>query len=181
MGPVLETAVDVAGAPFTDTTRWAATHRIHHATPDADLRPAIEYTDAVAWLEAYPEIAEQYAVPERVAGIDPAVESMSHQEVLAVGKLSKELVDGLYQPQETYSPDELAKIFYGTEPRYLYEDPHGNRDAVPSIDGYNASLDDIRYLLRDPHSPALHPDGMKGWAALNMAWVCGCGSTTNSA
>jgi hypothetical protein len=124
-----------------------ATHRIHHATPDADLRPAIEYTDAVAWLEAHPEIAaEQYAVPERIAGIDP-----------------------------------LAKILYGTEPRYLYEDPHGNRDAVPSIDGSNASLDDIRYLLRDPHSPALHPDGMKGWAALNMAWVCGCGSTTNSA
>jgi fatty-acid desaturase len=46
MGKTLEAAVDIAGAPFTDTTRWAATHRIHHATPDANLLPTIEYTDA---------------------------------------------------------------------------------------------------------------------------------------
>ncbi len=167
MKPGLEFAVDVAGAPFTDTTRWAAVHRIHHATPDANLLPAIEYADAIAWLNQHPEV-QGFTVPDTVRGIDPAAEVMTHDEVLAVGALGKELADGLYVPQQDYTPEELERILYGDAPRYLYEAPHADKKAVPNIDGFNASLYDIRYILRDPHSPALHPDGMRGIAIHNM-------------
>ena len=43
----VDVVVDVLGGPFTDTNRWAATHRTHHSTPDANLYPAVQLADLV--------------------------------------------------------------------------------------------------------------------------------------
>lgn len=168
LSPPLDLAVDIAGGAFTDTTRWAATHRIHHSTPDVNLVPSIEYADLIEWLDQNPEVAARYEIPDEVVGIDPAMEVMTHEEVMEVGQLGKDLVKGMYQTKPTYSAEEIEEILYGQAPRYLYESPKGGMDDIPEIDGYDASLQDIRYILRDPHSPALHPNGMRGIAVYNM-------------
>ena len=115
-----------------------------------------------------PRSCRAFPLPTEVAGIDPALEWMAHDEVVETGMLGKALVEGLYEPQAKYTDEELRRILYGSEPRYLYESPKGDGGNVPTIDGSHASLNDIRYLLRDPHSPVLHPDSMRGIAVYNI-------------
>lgn len=67
----------------------------------------------------HPEIGEQYPTLDLVYGIDPALESMTHHEVLEVGTLGKKLVEGLYEPQQDYTDKELQRILYDRAPRYM--------------------------------------------------------------
>lgn len=83
-----------------------------------------------------------------------------------LGDLARTLVDGRFKPQDHYSDDEIDRILFGSEARYLYEAPKGDKTAVRPVDD-EATLWDLRYLLRDSHSPALHPDGMRGIALHN--------------
>ena len=158
--------MDIAGGAFTDSNRWAAVHRIHHSTPDANLYPAVQFADMMTWLENHPEVRDGYRIPEAVRGLDPAVPEMSLQEAMTLGEKARQLVAGAYQPKADYTPEEIEQLLYASEPRYLYEAPKGDKNAVPMVD-VNATLWDLRYLLRDPHSPALHPDGMLGIAVNN--------------
>ncbi len=167
LSPAVDAGLDIAGGPFTDTTRWAATHRVHHHTPDTNLLPAIEYTDLMQWFMDNPDRQAGYDMPDTLAGIDPAMPTMRAEDVYEVGVLAKQLVEGKYAPAEDYTPEDIERILYGTDPRYYYERPTGDMKAVPTV-GENPSLHDIRYLLRDPHSPALHPDGLRGIAVYNM-------------
>lgn len=161
-------AMDVFGGPFTDTTRWAATHRIHHHTPDTNLVPWVKYADLQEWFAANPHVAARYDQPTLLSGMDPAMQWVTHDDAMEVGGLAKELLAGKYVPQQNYSDQEIRDILYGTEPRYYYEHPHGDMDAVPTIDGFHASIDDIRFIARDPHSPVLCPDGMRNVMIYNM-------------
>ncbi len=165
-GKVVRGALEVAGAPFTDTSRWAAVHMDHHSCTDANLVPSVEIADLVDWLDTHPDVAARYAVPETFYGLDPGLPEMSRDEVLQLGKLSKQLVEELYVPQADYDDATIVRILYSREPRYFYEAPRGNTDAVPVLDDA-PSLHDIRYKLRDPHSPALHPMGIAGIAMFN--------------
>lgn len=161
-------AMDVFGGPFTDTTRWAATHRIHHHTPDTNLIPWVKYADLQQWLNDNPDVAARYEQPAQLHGMDPAMNTVSHDDAMEIGGLAKELLDGKYVPQADYTDQEIRTLLFGTEPRYYYENPHGDMDAVPAIDGFNATIDDIRFIARDPHSPVLCPDGMRNVMIHNM-------------
>jgi hypothetical protein len=165
-GKIVTGVLEVAGAPFTDTSRWAAVHMDHHSCTDANLLPAVEIADLVEWLGAHPDVAARYNLPNTFHGIDPGLPAMTREEVLQLGKLSKQLIDGLYVPQSDYTDAEITRVLYGQEPRYFYEAPRGDIAAVPVL-GESPSLYDVRYKLRDPHSPALHPMGIAGIALFN--------------
>ncbi len=154
-------ALEVMGAPFTDTSRWAMLHLDHHSCTDADLRPAIELHDLIEWLQGHPEEFARHPLPETVYGIDPGVPEMALDDAVAVGALARQLVEGKYLPQQHYTTEEVERILRGRQPRYLYEEPSGNKAAVKAV-GSEPSLYDIRFMLRDPHSPVLHPDGVRG-------------------
>ena len=160
-GPFVRTALEIAGSPFTDNKRWAATHRVHHSTADANLLPFIELADYLAWRQANPDLQTKLDLPDRISGLDPALPEMSFEDAVQVGELARQLVDGKYLPKQSYSSVEAVRILYSADPRYLYESPKGNKDAVKKV-GDDPSLWDIRYVLRDPHSPALHPQGLRG-------------------
>ncbi|HRC28543.1 MAG TPA: hypothetical protein PKV96_04125, partial [Candidatus Saccharimonas sp.] len=111
-GKVVRGALEVAGAPFTDTSRWAAVHMDHHSCTDANLVPSVEIADLVDWLDTHPDVAARYAVPETFYGLDPGLPEMSRDEVLQLGKLSKQLVEELYVPQADYDDATIVRILY---------------------------------------------------------------------
>ncbi|HRC28550.1 MAG TPA: hypothetical protein PKV96_04160 [Candidatus Saccharimonas sp.] len=165
-GKVVRGTLEVAGAPFTDTSRWAVTHIDHHSGTDANLLPTIEIADLIEWLEQNPDIAKSFPIPDSFMGLDPSVPEMSLEEVLHLGKLSRQLVEGRYVPQANYTNEEIQRILYSQSQRYMYETLWGNTKAVPVL-GDEPSLYDIRYKLRDPHAPAIHRMGIIGVGLFN--------------
>ncbi len=161
-------ALDVMQAPYAQSREWACAHRVHHSTADTNFVPALEYADLMDWLDSNPDVKAQYGTPETLHGFDPFMPEMTHQEVMEVGGLARELVVGKYKPAETYSDEDIRRILFDDQPRYLYEEPKGHKKKLQKIEG-EASLWDIRFLLRDPHSPALHPRGIPGIAFNNKA------------
>lgn len=160
-------AARVAGGHLTDTKRWAAVHRVHHSTPDANLTPFVEVADYLDWLESsnaqntgHPE------TPDKIYGLDPAVDAIDTEVVREIGSLARDLVGDYYQPASDYDHATGERILYGTEPRYYYEDQHQmkhDRQNPVRYDPDNPpNLQQIRFLLRDPHSPALHRRGIPG-------------------
>lgn len=163
----LDKTARIMGGHLTDSKRWAAVHRVHHSTPDANLVPFVELADYIdhrnrplAHIEDHPEI------PDEVHGLDPAVESIDTDVAYEIGSLARELVAGLYQRQQHYTPEEGDRILHSTEPRYYYEskaEMKRDRKNPVRYDPHNLpSLQQIRFLLRDPHSPALHRKGIPG-------------------
>lgn len=94
----------IAGGHLTDTKRWAAVHRIHHSTPDANLTSFVELADYIDWLnDPSANNADHPETPDEIYGLDPAVESIDTETAYAIGSLARELVRDLYQPAEEYT------------------------------------------------------------------------------
>lgn len=163
----VERAARVVGGHLTDTKRWAAVHRVHHSTPDANLEPFVELADYIDWRSRPgSETSEHPELPDEVRGYDPAVEAINLDTAYEIGCLARELVGGLYQPAEHYSPIAGVQLLESGWPRYFYEDKkqmkHDRKNPVRFDPENKPSLRQIRFLLRDPHSPALHTLGIPG-------------------
>lgn len=168
-----EKAYRVAGSHLTDTKRWAAVHRIHHRTPDANLVNFIEYADYVDWHQGQTTLSEgQAELPDALYGYDPAAEMIDADTVYEIGSLARDLVGGLYQPPEDYTAEDAKRILYDQSPKYFYEDAEEmkyDRQNPVKFDPANPpTLHQIRFLLRDPHSPALHRRGIPGILRSNV-------------
>ena len=169
----LEKAYRVAGSHLTDTKRWAAVHRIHHSTPDANLVPFVELADYIDWRndptidhETQPEI------PGVVHGMDPVLKKLEVETAYEIGSIARELVVGKYQPLANYTLRAAGLLLYDTKPRYFYEDAqemkHDRENPVTFDPEKPPTLHQIRFLLRDPHSPALHRRGIPGILRSNV-------------
>lgn len=150
------------GIPETYT--WASVHRIHHEMEDANLEPAYRIYHAAKEAEA-----RGIDIPESYLGLDPFVEEMGRETVLQIGEAADTLVrdrlKDLYRPPQFADDAEVIATLNPTEPQYYYE-PRIKREAR---DDYTP--DDLaRYLLRDPHSPALvrRDNPVQGVAIENM-------------
>ncbi len=153
--PMAQRVLDILGAPFADTDTWAAVHRVHHSTPDANLHPFLELADYIKWREAHPGAHDHIELPETILGFDPGAKEMTLDEVLTVGELTRDLVDGMYHPQENYSDAEVTHLLDMSRLRYAYDDRLTDKPKAP-IDR-TKTLDDLAPILRDPHSPVLEP------------------------
>ncbi len=163
----------IAGGHLTDTKRWAAVHRIHHSTPDANLTSFVELADYIDWLnDPSANNADHPETPDEIYGLDPAVESIDTETAYAIGSLARELVRDLYQPAEEYTVDEGTRILYDKNPRFMYENPEQmkqDRKHPVRFDPNNLpSLRQVRFMLRDPHSPPLHKMGIPGIMRSNV-------------
>jgi hypothetical protein len=161
----VEQAYRTSNSHLIDPKLWAAVHRVHHSTPDANLEPFVEIADYADWHTAQTTRRPgQLELPNEFAGLDPAVKKIPFNTAYEIGALARDLVVGRYKPAEDYSLREAGNILYNTKPRYFYEDAatmkHDQKHPV-TLDPNN-SLHQIRFLLRDPHSPALHPQGIPG-------------------
>ena len=167
-------AARIAGGHLTDTKRWAAVHRVHHSAPDANLTNFVEVADYIDWL-AYSNAdnAGHPEIPDEIPGLDPAVPTIDTNTAYEIGWLARELVGGLYQPYEYFSPAVGARIVNGDPERFRYEDKQQmkrDRNQPVIFDPDNLpSLHDIRFLLRDPHSPPLHRRGIPGVLLENVS------------
>ncbi len=169
-----EKAYRIAGSHLTDTKRWAAVHRIHHRTPDSNLVNFTEYADYVDWHGEQTDSSEgQLELPDALYGYDPAVEEIDAATTYEIGSLARDLVGGLYQPAENYSEEEARRILYDRSPKYFYESADEmKRDRQHPVlfdPDHPPTLHQIRFLLRDPHSPALHRQGIPGILRNNVS------------
>ena len=165
----VEQAMRFGGAHLTNTKRWAAVHTVHHSTPDANLFPFVELADLVDFGGVKPS-----NMPETMYGMDPVALEIDTATALAIGRSARTIVEGFYTPQEEYQVDDVARIFFSRDPRYFYEDKEimdAERKAGPmDFDPDNPpNLVDIRFLLRDPHSPVLHRQGIPGILRYNVS------------
>ncbi|MDQ2973074.1 MAG: hypothetical protein M3Q79_01155 [bacterium] len=169
----VETAFRVAGAHLADAKRWAAVHRVHHSTPDANLLPFIELVDLVEWREGQSSSYERmFELPDVVEGFDPAAKTIPFKEALKIGRLARTLVDGKYRPPENYHISDVSRILYSKQARFRYEDRNKMKKDANNAPIFNPdrppSLEEIRFLLRDPHAPALHERGIPGILLYNV-------------
>ncbi len=169
----LEKGFRIAGAHLTDTKRWASVHMVHHSTPDANLVPFVELADYMDWREARSARAHgQAVIPEVLYGIDPALEIINTDQARDIGMLARKLVEGKYQPKSTYTASESEDILHSSHPRFFYESGQemAKKRRQPLVYDKNnlPSLHDIDFLLRDPHSPPLHRQGVLGILKYNV-------------
>lgn len=169
----VEKAALYAGGHLTDTKRWACVHRVHHSTPDANLVGFVKLADYADYLSKPGANASGHPeIPDKIYGLDPAVESIDFNTAYEIGSLARDLVGGLYQPPAEYSAAAGTQILYSNALRYLYEDPkimkRDRKNPVVFDPANPPSLDQIRFLLRDPHSPALHKRGVLGILTHNV-------------
>jgi hypothetical protein len=163
----------IAGSHLTDTKRWAGVHRVHHSTPDANLVNFVALADYIDWHGSQTTMQDgQLALPDEVYGLDPVLERIDIDTAYEIGHLAKEIVGGLYKPAPTYSTEEAQHILYDNSPKYFYEDKakmrHDRKNPVSFDPANPPSLNQIRFLLRDPHSPALHREGIPGILRYNV-------------
>ncbi len=157
-----DTALNVAGSPFTTTKYWAGVHLDHHSTPDINLYPAVRLANLATWLANHPEYDEAFPLPSRVWGLDPALPFLGTTRAIEIGREAESLVAGSYVPQAHYTDQEIGEILYQPTPKFFYEHNKGDKSAVPTVAPEDATLWDRRFELRDPHSPALHAMGIMG-------------------
>ncbi|MBP6037769.1 MAG: hypothetical protein KA604_00330 [Candidatus Saccharimonas sp.] len=158
----LNTGLNIAGSPFTTTKYWAGVHLDHHSTPDINLYPAVRLANLAAWLSGHREYDEQFPLPEKVWGLDPAIPYLNTKKAIEIGEQASTLVEGSYVPPKDYSDADINEMLYSRHPKYFYEKDKGDSAAVPTVQDETASLWDRRFELRDPHSPALHKLGIIG-------------------
>jgi hypothetical protein len=148
-------------AIFADPKPWAGVHRIHHTIPDADLHPFIEVADYLDWADTK-QPARHPSVPESFSNLDPCARDIPVACVRLIGSTARKSVDDKYVPLKSYSPLEAARVLDNTNPRYFYEDTQTRKEKGRQTKNGSVKLDDIVYMLRDPHSPVLHPKGVLG-------------------
>lgn len=164
----------LAGGHLTDRRRWASSHRIHHATADANLLPFVLLADYVDFIhDPFAKNSGHPDIPDFVYGYDPAVNAINFNTAYEIGSLARELVEGKYQPKTEFSPIEGVAILESPSDKFWYEsDAEMKRDRQNPIkyDPDNPpSLNQIRFLLRDPHSPALDKRGIPGILRTNVS------------
>ena len=170
---LVDKAARVAGGHLTDTKRWAAVHRIHHSTPDADLINFVEFADYLDWLMLpYADNSGHPDIPDEIHGLDPAIPTIDTLSAYEIGSLARDQVGGLYLPDRYYTPASGERILNSKDPRYFYEDKrqmkHDRKNPVRFDPDNPPSLHRIRFLLRDPHSPPLHRMGVPGVLIYNV-------------
>jgi hypothetical protein len=163
----------VAGSHLTDTKRWAAVHRVHHSAPDANLEPFVAIADYIDWhYGLLHRHTAQLDIPDEIHGLDPVLKTMDTNNAYEVGTLARELVRGKYRPASAYTLRAAGILLSGKEPRYFYEDSttmkHDRKNPVKFDPENPPSLHEIRFLLRDPHSPVLHRMGIPGILLYNV-------------
>lgn len=170
--PTHEKIARTSGAHLTDTKAWASVHTIHHSTPDANLLPFAELADYLDWHEAQTTLRPgQLEIPDTVRGFDPAIPELDVETAREIGVLARELVADFYTPQANYTAEEAHDIMLSPDDKFRYESQQAIKQARRNpihYDPENTSLHDMRFMLRDPHSPALHDKGILGILAYNV-------------
>lgn len=154
---------------------WASVHTVHHAMPDVNFAPIIETADFLEHLEKNPNMVNQ-PVPEAFYSLDP-VAVLSPGEIKDVGDSARKLVEGRYDVPISYSNEEVSRLLDPVTPRYLYQERPGFLSRLfarnnPNPDEPALNKRNLEYLvpeLRDPHSPALHRQGVRGLLFDNVA------------
>ncbi len=139
---------------------WARTHISHHAARDANLLNILETADCLDWLNNN-SAKTKAKVPHIFKGLDPDAE-LSPDDVLAIGSSIREVVKDRYDRPTEYSEDDLARLLDGQTPRYYYPKNIKDQSAEKSIKSGDRSINRLRSVLIDPHSPALHRYGVLG-------------------
>lgn len=154
---------------------WAGPHEVHHRIPDANLLPIIETADYLEYRANHPEIKHP-PIHELFEGLDP-VAILTPIEIRAIGAAARTLVEGRYDAPTSYSKKEARRLLDPKTPRYFYSDPPKFFDRLrdrqkPEVlkpQTEDRSLKRLTPELRDPYSPALHPDGVRGILKDNVA------------
>jgi hypothetical protein len=169
-GPTTDRIARTMSAFLTDTKRWAAVHRIHHSTPDANLTPFVELADFLDWQDT--SLTREVAVidrPEFVYGLDPAATEIPLEVAREIGVEARSLVEGKYKVPTGYSVRNAANMLFNKSARFFYEDTQiMKKDKKKAVDSKSGSVHDVRFLLRDPHSPVLHHEGVVGILKQNV-------------
>lgn len=163
LDPALKGALYATILPFNDPNSWAAVHRVHHNVPDADMYPFIQVADYTDWRDANPDQAADHPdLPETFDNLDFYARDIPIATVREIGTKARELVAGEYEPPGNYEPVKAAGVLDTLRPRFLYENIRGKAWRKPRDPDKPRTLEDVRYKIRDPHSPALHPDRVRG-------------------
>lgn len=141
-----------------ESTSWAAVHRLHHHFADASLKPFLDISRAITWLEEHQEV--DVTIPDMFPHLDPYVKEFKREDVLVIGSHAVEsLQDQMgdaYIPPETYTREQLVNILYPESPQYYYDMKPPKKDGDYSYDETEA------ILLRDPHTPLGIPPDAEG-------------------
>lgn len=158
--PLLQKAIDLVQRTIGLNSKiWAAAHRIHHRWTDVSVGPIVHITEGINWINANPDKAGDFAIPEEFPYLDPYVDRFKRKDVLEIGNLAivelRERMGKRYRPAQNYTHQELEELLNPKEPIYLYpKEKHKGEDTSE----YIADM-----LLRDPHSPVLvrKPNGVR--------------------
>lgn len=142
----------------TNTPEWAADHRMHHHQfPDADLYNFWKTAHAIQH-----SLSLGMQVPERYKGYDKGVNEFSREDVLAIGAMADEYLQGVLK-EHHWIPDfsdktvkQMKELLEDESPKYQYDESFFDKDREFSDDEVN------HILLRDQHSPALAPSNANG-------------------
>lgn len=151
----LETEQLAAG---TNTTEWAANHRMHHHQfPDADLYGFWKTTHAIQYC-----LQNEVEVPDTYRGLDKGVEEFSLEDVMIVGQMADEYLEGILGDNH-WTPDftglsysEIRQFLQDDSPKYQYDESFFDKTHTFTDDEVN------HILLRDQHSTALAPANSDG-------------------
>lgn len=157
----LQAVMHASIEPYTNPNGWAATHEVHHRVADADLFSFVQIADYLDYRNENPnKLKDHPPLPEKFGNLDRAAVDLDLATVYEIGVSGRELVEGKYEPKEDYTPEEAEAVLDTKSLRYLYEDIRGKKTYPGPGEVWH--LEDVRYLLRDPHSPALHPNTVRG-------------------
>ena len=158
MGAFLEKGIEAQLFVYTggDRTIWPSIHRIHHLMSDSTLFPEYEIAPAIIFAEANPQMG--VASPEYFYGLDRAAR-LSKEDVLEIGQYAREIVKermgSSYQEPSEYTKEQLQDLLDPNKLRYPYP-------PFSKHEGAYTQSQIARYLLTDPHSPALFAPGTNG-------------------
>ncbi len=152
-----------------NTEGWAGVHRIHHNVPDGTLKPFLDISRAVHWMEENMDKVPSAYVPDTFKGLDPFVDTFTLEEVVGIGDkaenfMRKRLGDKYVRP-DGYTEEQLERLLHSGDPAYFYPD-------IEVGDDY--TQDQVEHiLLGDPHSPVrIAPpqmNGVRGVATHNLS------------
>lgn len=136
---------------------WARTHISHHGARDANLLNILETADCLEWIDKQENKPQ---IPEVFFGLDP-VAHLSADEVRSIGVAVRTEVKDRYDTPAEYSEEDLKRLLDGETPRYFYPAKE-ERSAEKLIRSGYRGIERLRSVLVDPHSPALHKNGVLG-------------------
>lgn len=143
---------------------WAEVHKIHHSITDANLLPTKETADYLVWRQDH-SAPQHPEIPRIFKGLDPGAD-LRPAQILKLGQLAETLVAGRYDRPKDYSISEAQRLLDPKTPRYFYPTKTERRDNKlnnrSDSEPANRSLNKLAVELRDPHSPVLHNNGVRG-------------------